>query len=373
MNLTEIIAQALRDIRDRVMKAAMKVVETAARPSSTGADDLRTMVRTTHNTDESIGGLLGDAAGNTAGSETGSSRSLDDLPELVAARGFGRSSATDPRRPLRTGTWNVAGLQTMRSHGVWDYNPRDIDYFARVLESVDPPPDVLFFQEGQVGRTFTETSIGRSKSDLRELAKRIGYPYIHETVISKSHMADDKDLSLAIMSKLPFEQTWASRIPDPDLELVLQGEPVDPLPRYVQGAKISGITVVNAFPIPLGVLGHSYETGGGVQHAAEVARTLESMVKGPTVIGGDINTPRPELVYEEHFTRMGLSPALEPGTKTVPHWDGSPDQVYSTREFTAVDTLVVPTDTDHHLILTDLAVTDPDVLEALARARQSYP
>jgi hypothetical protein len=45
--------------------------------------------------------------------------------------------------------------------------------------------------------------------------------------------------------------------------------------------------------------------------------------------------------------------------------------VYSTREFTTVDSLVVPTRTDHHLILTDLEVSDPDVLETLSRARQS--
>ncbi|WP_069159820.1 endonuclease/exonuclease/phosphatase family protein [Nocardia altamirensis] len=256
---------------------------------------------------------------------------------------------------------------------MWDYDPRDIDYFARVLNSVHPAPDVLLFQEGQVGRAFYDMSVGRAGSDLRQLAKLVGYPHNHETVISISHMSADKDLSMAIMSKLPFEQTWARRIPDPDLPLTLQGNPVDPLVRYTQSAKVAGITVVNAFPIPLGVLGHSYETGGGVQHAADVVETLRSTAQGPQVVGGDINTPRPDLVYTEHFDRMGLSPVLEPGTKTVPGWDGSPDQMYSTPEFTVVDSLVVPTNTDHHLVLTDLAVNDPALLDALSRARQMHP
>jgi exonuclease III len=329
-------------------------------------------MRTETAVDESLATGLERAADDSTTSRVESPQARE-LPELAAARGFGSSSAADPRRPLRTGTWNVAGLQTIRSHGMWDYNPRDIDYFAEVLNSVHPPPDVLLFQEGQVSRAFNEMSVGRARSDLRELAESLGYPHIHETVISRSHMSADQDLSMAIMSNLPFEQTWARRIPDPDLPLTLFGKPVDPLPRYVQGATVSGITVVNAFPIPLGVLGHDYETSEGAQHAAQVAETLRSMIKGPTVIGGDINTSRPEVVYKDHFDDMGLSAALPPGTKTVPGWDGSPDQVYSTREFTTVDSLVVPTRTDHHLILTDLAVTDPDVLEALSRTRQAQP
>lgn len=233
----------------------------------------------------------GESSAGASAARVESSPPSGDLPELAAARGFGTSSATDLRRPLRIGTWNVAGLQTIRSHGMWDYNPRDIEYFAEVLKSVHPMPDVLLFQEGQVGRVFYEGQPGLAKSDLRDLAKALGYPYIHETVISRSHMSGDNDLSMAIMSMLPFEQTWARRIPDPDLILTLSGKPVKPLPRYMQGAKISGITVVNAFPIPLGVLGHSYEAGGGMRHAAEVAQTLKLMIEGPAAIGGDINTP----------------------------------------------------------------------------------
>ncbi|WP_249644682.1 endonuclease/exonuclease/phosphatase family protein [Nocardia sputi] len=367
------ISRAWQALRDMPRTGPIpNAARSAARLPSSGADGLRSVVRTDIAADESLAPGLKRAVDDPATPEVDSIHGRD-LPELAAARGFGSSSATDPRRPLRTGTWNVAGLQTIRSHGMWDYSPRDVDYFAKVLNSVHPPPDVLLFQEGQVSRAFNEMSVGRARSDLRELAKSLGYPHIHETVISRSHMSADQDLSMAIMSKLPFEQTWARRIPDPDLPLTLFGEPVDPLPRYVQGATVSGITVVNAFPIPLGVLGHDYETSGGAQHATEIAETLRSMIKGPTVIGGDINTARPEVVYKDHFDDMGLSAALPPGTKTVPGWDGSPDQVYSTREFATVDSLVVPTRTDHHLILTDLAVTDPDLLEALSRTRQAQP
>lgn len=266
----------------------------------------------------------------------------------------------DPRRPFRVVTWNIAGGRRALSTEAFDYDEMDLPYFAEQLRRLDP--DVVNVQESE---------IGPDGSTARDLAALLGYRHVYETGMCPSHISDDRTLSLAVLSRVPLEDTRAQRLPTTRLDLRVGGHPVEPYDRYAQRVTVGGINVVNLHPTPLGFFGHSYEEGAGAEHAREIGSMLRELVDGPTVVAADLNTDRPAAVYGNTFQDMGMSPALEPGARTVPGWDGAPDQIYSSREFQTVNQGVERTETDHHLVWADLEVTDSRLLDSLAEARES--
>ncbi|MGW4325182.1 endonuclease/exonuclease/phosphatase family protein [Nocardia sp. NPDC004573] len=256
-------------------------------------------------------------------------------------------------------TWNIAGGRRALSTDAFDYDEVDLPYFAEQVRRLRP--DVINVQESE---------IGPSGSTARELAELLGYPHVYETPMCPSHISDGKTLSLAVISRLPIDNAWAQRLPTTRLDLKVGGRSVEPYDRYAQRVSVGGINVVNLHPTPLGFFGHSYEEGAGAEHAREIGSAVREMVDGPTVVAADLNTDRPGMVYGRTFEDMGMSAALEPDARTVPGWDGAPDQIYSSREFQTVNQGVETTDTDHHLVWADLEVTNPRVLDALAAARE---
>lgn len=277
----------------------------------------------------------------------------------VSGRGdLARSN--DPDRPLRVATWNIAGARRTRSDDAFDYDDVDLPYFVEQLQRV--APDVMCIQESEVGP---------DGSTARDLAARLGYPHVFETEMCPSHIDPTKTLSLAVISKIPFDSTLARRLPTTRLDLKVGGQSVTPYDRYAQVVRVAGIDVVNMHPTPLGFFGHSYEHGEGAAHAEEIGQTIRSLIDGPAVVAADLNTDRPGRVYQDLFDEMNLDPALEPDARTVPGWDGAPDQVYSSRELQATGSGIEPTETDHHLVWSDLSVTDPVLLEQLVRVRQA--
>lgn len=268
-------------------------------------------------------------------------------------------AGADPRRPLRVVTWNIAGGRRALSTDAFDYDEVDLPYFAEQVRRLGP--DVINVQESE---------IGPNGSTARELAELLGYPHVYETPMCPSHISDGKTLSLAVISRLPIDDAWARRLPTTRLDLQVGGRSVEPYDRYAQRVSVGGINVVNLHPTPLGFFGHSYEVGAGAEHAREIGAAVREMVDGPTVVAADLNTDRPGRVYGSTFEDMGMSAALKPEARTVPGWDGAPDQIYSSREFRTANQGVETTDTDHHLVWADLEVTNPRVLDSLAAARE---
>lgn len=93
------------------------------------------------------------------------------------------------------------------------------------------------------------------------------------------------------------------------------------------------------------------------------------MATGPVVIAADLNTDRPHTVYQRTFDEIGLSPVLAPDARTVPGWDGAPDQVVASQDFTAADSGIAQTETDHWLVYSDLAINDQRLADSLAATR----
>lgn len=267
---------------------------------------------------------------------------------------------TDPRRPFRMVTWNIAGGRRSLSSDAFDYDEVDLPYFAEQLRRLRP--DVINVQESEVGG---------GGSIAGKLAELLDFPHVFETPMCPSHISEGKTLSLAVISRLPIEGERAQQLPTTRLDLRVGGRSVPPYDRYAQRVTVGGINVVNLHPTPLGFFGHSYEEGAGAAHAGEIGSAVRELVDGPTVVAADLNTDRPAVVYGRVFDEMGLSSALDTDARTVPGWDGAPDQIYSSADFRTVDRGVVTTDTDHHLVWADLEVTDARTLDTLAAARES--
>ncbi|WP_157762726.1 endonuclease/exonuclease/phosphatase family protein [Nocardia yamanashiensis] len=282
-------------------------------------------------------------------------------PDITLGKQLSSETAGgDPRRPFRVVTWNIAGGRRSLSTGAFDYSEVDLPYFAEKLRRLNP--DVINVQESE---------IGPDGSTARTLAELLGYSHVYETKMCPSHISEGKDLGLAVLSRLPIEGAQAQRLPTTRLDLKVRGVSVEPYDRYAQRVNVAGINVVNLHPTPLGFFGHSYEEGAGAEHAREIGTAVRGMVEGPAVVAADLNTDRPGLVYGSTFEDLGMSAALEPDARTVPGWDGAPDQIYSSRDFQTVNQGVETTDTDHHLVWADLEVSDPQALDTLAAAREA--
>ncbi|NUS95720.1 MAG: endonuclease/exonuclease/phosphatase family protein [Nocardia sp.] len=328
-----------------MMRKVAEATESAVRPfgrrASAGADSLGEADRGFHHTSD--GG--------------GDPRAAGPWPDGQIPGHPGN----DPRRPFRMVTWNIAGGRRSLSWDAFDYDDMDLQYFAERLRRLQP--DVINVQESE---------IGGSGSTARKLAELLGYPHVFETGMCPSHLGDPtKTLSLAVLSRLPMEGARAQRLPTTRLDLKVGGNSVEPYDRYAQRVTVGGVDVVNLHPTPLGFFGHSYEEGDGAAHAAEIGSAVNELIDGPTVIAADLNTDRPALVYGRMFEDMGMDSALDTDARTVPGWDGAPDQIYSSREFRTVGSGVVATGTDHHLVWADLEITDARTLDTLAAARET--
>ncbi|MEU7633826.1 alanine racemase [Nocardia sp. NPDC049220] len=310
---------------------------------------------------------------HTAGSqlpEAGSARSAAD-GLLVGGRRT--ADPTDPHRPLRVVTWNIAGGRRVLSYDSnkpFDYSEVDLPYFVEQLRRIDA--DVICLQE---------TEIGPDGSTAQQLAAMLGYRYVYETDMSPSHMDTSKRLGIAVLSRLPIQDAESHRLPPPQFELKVRAERVQPYARFAQVVRVAGIPVGNVSPMPLHVFKdeagkrYTYESGEGAIFAKEIGRTVTAMLRGPGIWAGDTNTDNPVLVYGQVFDKLGMVAALDPAARTVPPHPrrpvGAPDQLWAAAEtFGVAASGTVDTETDHYPAWVDWDVTDPELAGLLSTTRQ---
>ncbi|MFI9415040.1 amidase family protein [Nocardia gamkensis] len=262
--------------------------------------------------------------------------------------------------PLRVVTWNFAGARRSRSDEAFDYLP-DLPYFVQELSEIGA--EVVFFQESEVGP---------DGSNARQLAGRLGYQYVYETVMCPSHMDTTKAISLAVLTNRPIEAALDILLPATEVELRIGDrvlEPDEKFDRYAQAVRIAGTWFVNLHPTPLGFFGRSYEEhedAEGAAHARDIEQLLRSLADGlravadgPIVFLGDFNTDDPASVYRSLIGELGLTTALDPAIKTVP-WGSAPDQVMVSAELRATRSGITITETDHYPVATDLSSATSD-------------
>jgi endonuclease/exonuclease/phosphatase family metal-dependent hydrolase len=245
--------------------------------------------------------------------------STSDAPAPPVAFGsVPAPSSTDLRRPLRVATITLAGGRRSLSARSLDHGDVDLDYWCRVLSTIDA--DVV---------TVAENEGDDSDSTVRRLAEPAGYRYISETLPSPSHLDPSKRLGIGIMSRLPIDASTSIVLPLRRLPLRWRGEEVAMFDRPAHVVEIGGVRVVTAFPMPLHMFGYSYTEGPGRQHAKVIERLARRLGSGPVIIAGDFNTDRPEELYRETLAELDLHAALPPGTRTVAGRNGGPHQIFA--------------------------------------------
>ncbi|MEU7768604.1 alanine racemase [Nocardia sp. NPDC049190] len=309
----------------------------------------------------------------TSGSQASEAGTARSAAGGLLVGGRRTDDPTDPHRPLRVVTWNIAGgrrVLSQDSNKPFDYGGVDLPYFVEQLRRIDA--DVICLQE---------TEIDPDGSTAQQLAAMLGYRYVYETEMSPSHMDTSKRLGIAVLSRLPIQDAESQRLPSPQFELRVRAEQVQPYARFAQVVTVAGIPVGNVSPMPLHVFKdeagrrYTYESGEGATLAKEIGRTVTAMMRGRGIWVGDTNTDNPVLVYGPVFDKLGMIAALDPTARTVPPHPrrpvGAPDQLWATAEtFGVAASGTVATETDHYPAWVDWDVADPELAGLLRATRQ---
>jgi endonuclease/exonuclease/phosphatase family metal-dependent hydrolase len=245
---------------------------------------------------------------------------------------------------LRVGTWNIATGRRMKSAGRFDYfEEEDVEYFAKRINELNI--DILCLQESHANQ---------SDSLTRRLADMTGFTYVFDVPGAPSHVDPNYKLSDAILSKYPFTETGAERLPYPQFELKFNhnGKVVPPHDRYLVWARIDGFMAATTHTEPLGAFGRSYEEGVGKEFASQVDTFAVNHLDTPLLFAADFNIEHIETALPTLLSSFNLVELL-PNTPTKPH-GGRPDHILASREWHFMDSGIEPTESDHYLCWADV-------------------
>jgi exonuclease III len=243
---------------------------------------------------------------------------------------------------LRIATWNIAGGRKMRSQEVFDYEDRDLEYFADQFKALNL--DIICIQECE----YLETDHIAEK-----LAKLLGIPCVFETLMHQSHISPGYTISTVILSKSPLIKAQAIKQPYPDFEVTLpNGQPAQKHTKYLQVAEYDGLCVANTQTQPLEFLGTPYESERGRGFAKILSKLFIEELHRPLVFAGDfcadLHTTHVSKIYKEACESFELKDVLPPG-QTKPNNKGRADAIFISPELKKIDSGIVQTETDHFL------------------------
>ena len=243
---------------------------------------------------------------------------------------------------LRIATWNIAGGRKMRSQQVFDYEQKDLQYFADQLKALNL--DIICLQECEYNDNdhIAET-----------LADMVGMPHVFETRMHESHITPDNMITSVILSREPLRNTRAIQQPYPTFEVTLpNGQPAKKHIKYLQVAEHDGLCIANTQTQPLQFLGTSYESERGRPFAKQLSELFIRELKRPLVFVGDfcadLYTVHVSNIYREACDALRLNDVLPPG-QTKPGNKGRADAIFITPELKNIESHIVETETDHFL------------------------
>jgi endonuclease/exonuclease/phosphatase family metal-dependent hydrolase len=189
-------------------------------------------------------------------------------------------------------------------------------------------------------------------SQTKLIAEALGFPYIFETIASDSHIDSTYKLANAVISKQPFKEAKAVRLPRPEflleLPLLPNGQRAEIHDKYMQVLKFENFTLANIHTLPLYVLGSSYGSDDRRTFASEVDRVILEHLSTPLILGGDFNYSDIHNLYPNLFNDLNLLDAL-PAEPSVPNVDVRIDYVLISKDdFQIVDSFIRPLMTDHY-------------------------
>lgn len=239
---------------------------------------------------------------------------------------------------IRVATWNIGGAHTVNSNQVFDYDKENLPYFAENLRSLKL--DVICIQESHTNKN--DVLAGR-------LADMLGMPFVFDSPRSPSHIDENYQLSNAIISKYPIEDTQHILLPDPSFELFFQnGTKARLFHTYVQTAQIRGAMFANTHLQPLHLFGYSWGEGVGQKLASETERVFLDNLEVPLLFAGDFNTSHLQQAFPQLTTSFHLQFALD--DRPTDNRGKKVDYILYSPEFTLVASdLIITSESDHYL------------------------
>lgn len=202
---------------------------------------------------------------------------------------------------LKVLTWNIGGAHTVNSSAVFDYNKEDLPYFVEAIKAINP--DIICLQE---------THTNDNDVLANRLAQELGLAHVFDAPRSPSHIDENYQLSNAMISRYPIENTKHILLPDPPFDLNFEnGKKARLFHTYLQTATIQGITIANTHLQPLHLFGYSYSEGEGKQFANSTEAVLCSNLNAPLIFAGDFNDPNLFSNFPKLVEQFKLEAALD--------------------------------------------------------------
>lgn len=239
---------------------------------------------------------------------------------------------------LKVLTWNIGGAHTINSSAVFDYDKENLSYFVQAIKAVNP--DVICIQESHTNDSDVLAS---------RLAKELGFEYVFDSPRSPSHIDENYQLSNAIISRYPIENTKNILLPDPPFELYFEdGKKARLFHTYLQTADIQGVKIANTHLRPLHIFGYSYSEGEGNQFANNIEAVLCSNLNTPLVFAGDFNDPNLFSNFPLLVEKFRLEAALDEQPTNIN--GNKTDYILFSKELTLDKAELVKAEkADHHL------------------------
>lgn len=244
---------------------------------------------------------------------------------------------------FKVATWNIGGAHTIKSANTFDYDKENLAYFAENLKDFDL--DIVCLQESHTKEDDVVSN---------RLAELLGFPFVFDSPRSPSHIDEKYQLSNAIISRYPIEETRNVLLPDPFFELYFQdGRKARLFRTYIQIAKIQGINFANTHLQPLHIFGYAWSKGEGGQLASDTDKVFINNLSVPLVCMGDFNDPHLEKDFPGFIESFELKFALDDQPTQIK--GEKVDYILYSPEFTVRKAEVIKTNkSDHYLCLAEL-------------------
>ncbi|GAA5188358.1 hypothetical protein GCM10023322_38890 [Rugosimonospora acidiphila] len=239
---------------------------------------------------------------------------------------------------IKIGSLNTGGLRRM------DNGREDLSMFRNAFT----PADLWFFQEDHSREGVSLAG---------KIADEFGMDNVTHTPASTSFLDSTYEMgnTLAVGPNVELRDFSTYRYPDPDFPLTFNGQPVEPLGRYLEVAKLAingtEYTAVNVHFPPMDALGYKggYLEGEGARYARVLEDFVLEKVQGDRVlVAGDFNVDDVAKAFPKLVEELGLKDALAGVRATVP-WGTHPDHILvPSRDFKIVEAQAVRFGADHY-------------------------
>lgn len=253
---------------------------------------------------------------------------------------------------INIASWNIAAGRTNKSLAQFDYDEENIGYFSNLLKKIDA--DIVCLQE---------IHHGESEDPGKEMAQKLGFPFVNTSPGHESHIDNKLKLSNSILSKTKPLSIESYTLPYPEFDLYWpNGTPAKRYEKDLQCAKFENFNIYNTQLIPLGLFGVLYGSEQASRYSQNLEDNLKSHLEEPLLFCGDFSgdfpEDKPQFVFTELFNSLKLNDSI-PHQITRPKRDGhihQTDHIYFSESFSLIRSEVIPTQSDHYLCVAEFNI-----------------